>query len=63
MYFDSVEAMERTALEELQVDRLKTTIENAKNAPFYGGRLAGINPNDIKTVADITKLPDRKSVV
>jgi len=57
MYFNPVEAMERTALEELQVDRLKATLENAKNAPFYGTRLAGFDPDDIKTVADITKLP------
>jgi phenylacetate-CoA ligase len=57
MYFNPVEAMERSALEELQVDRLKDTLENAKNAPFYGTRLAGFNPADIQTVADITKLP------
>lgn len=57
MYFDSVEAMDRAALEQLQVERLRETLENAKNSPFYGARLAGFTPDDFKTVADIEKLP------
>jgi phenylacetate-CoA ligase len=57
MYYDPVEAMDRAALEELQVERLKETIANARKSPFYGARLAGVNPEDFKTPADITKLP------
>ncbi|MDC0335749.1 phenylacetate--CoA ligase [Pseudodesulfovibrio sp.] len=57
MYHNPVEAMDRAALEELQVDRLKETIANAKDAPFYHSRLSSIDPDDIKTVADIEKLP------
>lgn len=57
MYYDSVEALDRAALEELQVERLKKTIENAKNAPFYKERLSGVNPEDITSAADIESLP------
>jgi len=57
MYYNPVEAMDRTALEELQVERLKETIINAKNSPFYEARLSGVNPDDIKSISDIEKLP------
>ncbi|WP_319543530.1 phenylacetate--CoA ligase [uncultured Pseudodesulfovibrio sp.] len=57
MYFDSVEAMDRAELEQLQVERLKKTIENAKKSPFYAKRLADFNVDDIRTAADVTKLP------
>ncbi|NDV19327.1 AMP-binding protein [Pseudodesulfovibrio sp. JC047] len=57
MYFDSVEAMDRAELEQLQVERLKKTIENAKKSPFYAKRLAEFNCDDIRTVNDITTLP------
>ena len=57
MYYDPVEAMDRAALEELQVERLRETIENAKRSPFYAERFKSIDPNDIKTPADVAKLP------
>ena len=57
MYYDSVEAMDRSALEQLQVERLRDTVANAKHSPFYAARLSGIAPEDLKTVADITRLP------
>ncbi|BCS87707.1 phenylacetate--CoA ligase family protein [Pseudodesulfovibrio sediminis] len=57
MYFDPVEAMDRAALEELQVERLKKTIDNARNSPFYSEQLAGFDTADIKTASDIAKLP------
>ena len=57
MYFDSVEAMDRAELEQLQVERLRKTIANAKTSPFYKERLAEIDPQDIQTAHDITKLP------
>lgn len=57
MFYDSVESMDRTELQELQLERLKNTIANAKNAPFYKERLANVNPDDLTSAADITKLP------
>jgi len=57
MYFDSVEAMDRAELEQLQVERLKKTIENARKSPFYAERLADFNVDDIRTADDVTKLP------
>jgi phenylacetate-CoA ligase len=57
MYYDPVEAMDRAALEELQLERLKQTVTNAKNASFYKERLADFNIDDLTSSADITKLP------
>lgn len=57
MFYDSVEAMDRAALEELQLERLKATVTNAMNAPFYKERLAGFDPESLTSAADITKLP------
>ncbi|MBC18131.1 Phenylacetate-coenzyme A ligase [Pseudodesulfovibrio profundus] len=57
MYYDKAENMDRASLESLQLERLKSTLENAKNAPFYKEQLAGINPEDLQSAADITKLP------
>jgi len=57
MYYDPVEAMDRAALEELQLERLKKTVTNAMNAPFYKERLADFNIDDLTSSADITKLP------
>lgn len=57
MYYDQVEAMDREALEELQLSRLKETITNAKNAPFYTERLAGVTPEDLTSVHQISDLP------
>ncbi len=56
-YYDPVEAMDRTALETLQIARLRETIANAKNAPFYKTRLSGIEPKDVTSVNDIERLP------
>ncbi|QGY40606.1 AMP-binding protein [Pseudodesulfovibrio cashew] len=57
MYYDTVEAMNRAALEELQLERLKLTIEKARKSPFYKEHLAGVNTDDLKSVADVTSLP------
>ncbi|WP_319467660.1 phenylacetate--CoA ligase [uncultured Pseudodesulfovibrio sp.] len=57
MYYDSVEALDRAELEELQLTRLKETITNAKNSPFYAERLANVNPDDLTSVSQITDLP------
>lgn len=57
MYYDPVEAMDRAALENLQVERLKDTITNARKSSFYKEHLAHIDIDDIKNVNDIQNLP------
>ncbi|WP_419779686.1 phenylacetate--CoA ligase family protein [Maridesulfovibrio sp.] len=59
MYFHEAETLERGKLEELQVERLKTTIELAANSPYYSEifKKNSIDPSIIKTADDITKLP------
>lgn len=59
MYFHEAETLERGKLEELQVQRLKKTIELAANSPYYSDIFEknSINPSIIKTAEDITKLP------
>jgi phenylacetate-CoA ligase len=57
MYYDPVETMDRAALETLQAERLRETIEIAKRSPFYAERLKGVESDDITSPADITSLP------
>ena len=59
MYFHEAETLERGKLEELQVQRLKKTIEQAANSPYYSEvfKKNSITPSIIKTADDITKLP------
>lgn len=55
-----VERAPREELRELQAERLKGTVQNAyENVPFYRTRLdkAGVAPDDIESVDDVTKLP------
>ncbi len=52
--------MERSALEQLQLKRLQATVRRlAKCVPFYQQKLAerGIKPGDIKSLADVRRLP------
>jgi len=55
-----IEAADRAEIRELQVDRLRATIENAyENVPFYREQLddLGVAPADIGSVEDVRKLP------
>ncbi len=54
-----LETMPREALEKLQVEKLRKTIEVALKSPFYGKRLKeyGITPDSIQTISDIRKIP------
>lgn len=55
-----VETMDRGALEHLQLERLQETVRRVyQNVPVYRERMqqAGVTPEDIKTLADIRKLP------
>ena len=55
-----IEKMPRAELEALQLEKLKTQIEYALRTSFYKERFSKIginNPNDIKTLADLKKIP------
>ena len=55
-----IEAADRAEIRELQVDRLRATVENAyENVPFYREQLddLGVAPADIGSVEDVRKLP------
>ncbi|NYT02322.1 MAG: phenylacetate--CoA ligase [Methanosarcinales archaeon] len=59
------ELMKRDELEELQLRRLKDTVERAyRNVPFYKEQMdaRGIGPQDIKTLADVLRLPTTRKV-
>ena len=55
-----LELMERSELEELQLKRLKSIAEKVYNSvPFYRNKFkeAGVSPDDIKSLNDLSKLP------
>jgi len=54
------ETLEREEFEKIQLERLKKTVERVyHNVPYYKEKLteAGIEPGDIKTLADLRKIP------
>lgn len=54
------EIMGRGEMEQLQLERLQTTVNRVyRNVPFYHRRLHQLNvaPEDVQTLKDITKLP------
>jgi phenylacetate-CoA ligase len=60
MYWEKeIETMDRKTLEELQLSRLKATILQASKTPFYEKvfRERGINPERIKSLEDLSRLP------
>jgi phenylacetate-CoA ligase len=59
-FFNPVETWERERLEELQLERLKTTVARLyENVPFYRKKLdeVGVKAQDIKTLDDLRLLP------
>ena len=59
-YFNpELETMPREALEKLQMERLKKTINLCMNVDFYKRRFKelGITPDDIRTLDDVRRLP------
>lgn len=59
-YFNpELETMPREALEKLQMERLKKTIDLCMNVDFYKRRFRelGITPDDIRTLDDVRRLP------
>lgn len=61
MYYQpDIETMSREDLEALQLERLQALVKRAyQKIPFYKESFdkAGVNPEDIKSLADLTKLP------
>ncbi len=60
MFDEEYETMPRLALESLQLHRLQKQITNVyTKVPYYAAKMdeAGIKPSDIKTLADVNKLP------
>ena len=59
-YFNpELETMNRQQLEQLQLQRLKKTVEHCMNNAFYRKRFKelGITPDDIRSLDDVKKLP------
>ena len=61
MYWNkSAECMDREALDRLRLERLQRTVNHVyQNVPYYRARMqqAGVLPADIRTLADLQKLP------
>ena len=58
-YFNPVEVWERERLEELKLERLRSTVDRLyENVPFYRERLneAGFKPGDVKSLDDLERL-------
>jgi phenylacetate-CoA ligase len=56
-YFDDAVNLSRDQINQLQVARLRETVERARKAPAYAERLAGLSADDIQRPEDIRKLP------
>ncbi|MGQ9474776.1 MAG: phenylacetate--CoA ligase family protein [Actinomycetota bacterium] len=59
-YFNPVEVLERERLEELQLQRLRETVDRLyERVPFYRKKLdeVGYSPGDIGDLSDLKKLP------
>ncbi|HEY5718248.1 MAG TPA: phenylacetate--CoA ligase [Motiliproteus sp.] len=60
MYQPEVETLPREQLEQLQLERLRKTLQHAyTNVPHFKQRFddAGVKPEDLKTLKDIAKFP------
>ncbi|MCC7567725.1 MAG: phenylacetate--CoA ligase [Methanoregulaceae archaeon] len=56
---EKIETLTPAELSDLQLKRLKKTLESVQNVEFYQKQLksAGIKPRDIRTLDDVSKLP------
>jgi phenylacetate-CoA ligase len=57
---DGVEALSRTELQALQLERLRWTVRHAyENVPLYRRKFdeTGVTPDDIRSLADVRRLP------
>lgn len=59
-YNEAIETLPKAELEKLQYQELKTLVTRLwNNSAFYSGKMkeAGVRPDDIKSIQDITRLP------
>ncbi len=58
-FFDIAETWDRAAIEEAQLVRLRSTLKQTQNSPFYAQRLAqaGLVPEKIQSLDDLRLLP------
>ncbi len=58
-YFDIAETWDRSAIEAVQLTRLRSTVEQARRSPFYGRRLAeaGVSAESLQTLDDARCIP------
>lgn len=56
---EELETMKRSDLEKLQVERLRKTVEQAMNSPYYSKvfKEHGINPESIRSLDDLQRFP------
>jgi len=60
VYWDTdLETLDPTRLQELQLTRLRDTLQRAAHTPFYGERLAqaGVSAANLRSLEDIQKIP------
>ena len=60
MYWNAeLETLKPAGLQELQLSRLRQTVERAAQSPFYARRLqeAGVAAAKLKSVEDVRKIP------
>ena len=59
MHYDAVEIANRQTITNIQLARLRTTMERAGRSPFYGRKFsqAGLKPEDIASLDDVRRLP------
>lgn len=57
--WDAAETMPRERLQELQLQRLRTTLERVAKVPFYKDAFgkSGVTPDQVKSLDDVRKLP------
>ena len=58
-FFNPEEALSRSEIEALQLERLQATVKHCMNSAFYKKRFEeiGLKPEDIKTLDDLKKIP------
>lgn len=54
---DQDEILPRAQLRDLQLSRLRTTLQRAQNVPFYREKLRDVNIDKISTLDDLAQLP------
>jgi phenylacetate-CoA ligase len=54
-----IETLTTDKLQQLQLERLRSTVARASRSPFYGERLqqAGLTPDSLQSLADLRKIP------